>query len=88
VQNAVIGIIVAISFVGLTVVALRSRRVGSGRFGLQIALGAIIGALAAAISVSIRADLVPDTIEATIAVSIVLLAAVAVMAFVIDKRLR
>lgn len=82
-QNAVIGIIVGVSFVGLTLVAMRSRRSGSGAMGFQLGLGVIVGAIAGAIAVSIRADLVPDDIEATMAIVAVLLAATALMVVVI-----
>jgi len=87
VQNAVIGIIVGASFLGLTLVALRSRR-GSGEVGLQLVLGIIVGALAAAIAVAVRADLVPDDVEATVAVAVVMLTTVGLILVVARHQTR
>lgn len=74
-QNAVLGIIVGASFVGLTMVAMQSRRIGLGTLGLQLVLGALVGALAAAVAVSIRADLIPDDLEEAIGIVAVTVAA-------------
>lgn len=87
-QNVVVGIIVAASFIGLTLVALRSKWMGTGAIWFQLAIGTIIGALAAAIAVSIRADLVPDNVEAIIAAGVVVLAAVGLIAIVVDQQSR
>ena len=65
-QNAVIGMILGASLVGLTLVGLRLGRDGWRGAVLKLALGALIGGVAAAVAVAIRADLVPDTIEVTI----------------------
>ena len=87
-QNVVIGIIVGASFVGLTLVAVRSRRTGPGAAGLQLALGVTVGALAAAVAVSVRSDLVPDDTEATIAVVAVVLTAIALVLVVVRHQTR
>jgi hypothetical protein len=67
VQNAVIGMILGASLVGLTLIGLRLGHDGWRGAVLKLALGALIGGVAAAVAVAIRADLVPDTIEVTIA---------------------
>jgi hypothetical protein len=72
VQNAVIGMILGATFVGLTVVALRMRQDGSEGLPIKLALGAMVGGVAAAVAVAIRADLVPDSIEVTVAALLVL----------------
>ena len=87
-QNAVIGIIVGATFLGLMVVAVRSRRSGHGATGLQLALGAVVGALAAATAVSVRADLVPDDIESTVAAVVVLLAVVSIILVLVRHHVR
>ncbi len=87
-QNAVIGIIVGASFVGLTLAAVRFRRRGSDAVGFQLMLGVIVGALAAAIAVSVRADLVPDDAEGTIAVVAVVLSAIALILIVVRHQTR
>jgi ABC-type iron transport system FetAB permease component len=75
VQNAVIGMILGASLVGLTLVGLRLGHGGRRGAAVKLALGALIGGVAAAVAVAIRADLVPDSIEVT--VSAVLFAGVA-----------
>ncbi|MDQ4036624.1 MAG: hypothetical protein M3153_11990 [Chloroflexota bacterium] len=87
-QNAVIGIIVGVSFIGLTLVAMRSGRRGSDAVGIQLILGVVVGALAAAIAVSVRADLVPDDVEATIAIVAVVLSAIALILIVVRHQTR
>ena len=71
-QNAVVGMILGASFIGLTLVALRMRQDGSAGLPLKLALGAVIGGVAAAVAVAIRADLVPDSIEVAVAALLVL----------------
>jgi hypothetical protein len=66
VQNAVIGMILGATLVGLTVIGLRLGHGGWRGTVLKLALGALIGGVAAAVAVAIRADLVPDSIEVTI----------------------
>lgn len=87
-QNAVIGIIVGSTFLGLLLVALRSRRSGQGTIGLQLVLGVVVGALAAAIAVSWRADLVPDSIETAVGAAVVTLATVGLILIVARNRAR
>ena len=87
-QNAVLGIIVGSTFLGLLLVALRSRRGGQGAIGLQLVLGVVVGALAAAIAVSVRADLVPDSIETTVGAAVVTLATVGLILIVTRYRAR
>jgi drug/metabolite transporter (DMT)-like permease len=72
VQNAVVGMILGASFIGLTLVALRMRQDRGESLPLKLALGAVIGGVAAAVAVAIRADLVPDSIEVTVAALLVL----------------
>jgi hypothetical protein len=72
VQNAVVGMILGASFIGLTLVALRVRQDGGQGLPLKLALGAAIGGVAAAVAVSIRTDLVPDSIEVAVAALLVL----------------
>lgn len=72
VQNAVIGMILGASLVGLTLVGLRLGHDGWRGAVLKLALGALIGGVAAAVAVAIRADLVPDTIEVTVSALLVL----------------
>lgn len=71
-QNAVIGMILGASLVGLTLVGLRLGHDGWRGAVLKLALGVLIGGVAAAVAVAIRADLVPDTIEVTISALLVL----------------
>lgn len=71
-QNAVIGMILGASLVGLTLVGLRLGHDGWRGAVLKLALGALIGGVAAAVAVAIRADLVPDTIEVTVSALLVL----------------
>ena len=71
-QNAVVGMILGASFIGLTLVALRMRQDGLEGLPLKLALGAMIGGVAAAVAVAIRADLVPDNIEVVVAALVVL----------------
>lgn len=85
-QNAVIGMIVGASFLGLALVALRSRR--RAAIGLQLALGIIVGALAAGVAVAMRSDLVPDDIEAPVAAAVVVLTAVALILVVARYQTR
>ncbi len=66
-QNAVIGMILGASLVGLTLVGLRLSHGGWHGAVVKLAIGALIGGVAAAVAVAIRADLVPDDIEVTIA---------------------
>lgn len=87
-QNAVIGIIVGVSFVGLTLVAMRSRRRGWDALGFQLILGVVVGTLAAAIAVSVRADLVPDDVEVGVAVIAVILTALALVLVLVRHHLR
>lgn len=82
-QNAVIGMIVGVSFLSLTMVALRSRGRGMPALRIQLTLGAIVGAMAAAIVVSMRADLVPDSVEGFVAAAIVILAALTLTAIAV-----
>ncbi|HET8777010.1 MAG TPA: hypothetical protein VFN76_05045 [Candidatus Limnocylindria bacterium] len=82
-QNAVIGMIVGVSFLGLTLVAVRSRVGGTPALRIQLALGAIVGALAGAIAVAMRADLVPDSVEGFVAVAIVIAAAITLTAIAV-----
>lgn len=70
-QNAVLAMIIGVSFLGLTLVAMASRRGGRGPLGLQLALGTLIGFLAAAVVLSVRTDLVPDEIEVVLGVALV-----------------
>jgi len=88
VQNAVIGIIVGTTLLGLMLVAARSQRFGQGTFGLKLVLGIVIGALAAVAAVSVRADLVPDDIVTTVAVVVVLLAVGGLVLVVVRYRAR
>ncbi|MEA2651370.1 MAG: hypothetical protein QOI85_1091 [Chloroflexota bacterium] len=85
-QNAVIGMIVGASFIGLALVAMRSRR--RAAIGLQLALGIIVGALAAGVAVAMRSDLVPDDIEAPVAAAVVVLTAVALILVVARYQTR
>ena len=71
-QNAVVGMILGASFIGLTLVALRMRQDGAAGLSFKLALGAMIGGVAAAVAVAIRADLVPDNIEVVVAALVVL----------------
>jgi hypothetical protein len=71
VQNAVIGMILGASLVGLTLVGLRLSHGGWRGAVLKLALGAFIGGVAAAVAVAIRADLVPDSIEVTVSALLV-----------------
>lgn len=87
-QNAVIGIMVGTTLLGLMLVATRSQRLGQGTFGLQLVLGLVIGALAAAVAVSVRADLVPDDIESAVAVVVALLAVGGLVMVVVRYRAR
>lgn len=87
-QNAVIGIIVGSTFLGLLLVALRSPRSGKGAIGLQLVLGVVVGALAAAIAVSVRADLVPDSIETAVSAAVITLATVGLVLIVARYRAR
>jgi Flp pilus assembly protein TadB len=86
VQNAVIGIIVGASFLGLALMALQSKR--RAAIGLQLALGIIVGALAAGVAVAMRSDLVPDDIEAPVAAAVVVLTAVALILVVARYQAR
>jgi hypothetical protein len=83
VQNAVIGMIVGVSFLGLTMVAVRSRGGGTPAVRIQLTLGAIVGAMAAAVAVSMRADLVPDSVEGFVAAAIVIVAALTLTAIAV-----
>lgn len=86
-QNAVIGMILGASLVGLTLIGLRMGHGGWRGALVKLALGAYIGGVAAAVAVAIRADLVPDTIE--VIVSAMLVVAVAgVAAFFLFIRRR
>ena len=86
VQNAVIGMILGASFVGLTLVALRSRQDGWRGVGVKLALGVMIGSVAAAVAVAIRADLVADDVDVLVAGIVLLVAAVIVIAIVMRHR--
>jgi hypothetical protein len=78
--------IVGASFIGLALVAMRSRR--RAAIGLQLALGIIVGALAAGVAVAMRSDLVPDDIEAPVAAAVVVLTAVALILVVARYQTR
>jgi hypothetical protein len=86
VQNAVIGMILATSVIGLTLVAMRSRHDGWRGVGVKLALGVLIGGVAAAVAVAIRADLVPDDVE--VAVSAMVLIVALTIAVLITVRFR
>lgn len=86
VQNAVIGMILGASFVGLTLVALQSRQDGWRGTGVKLALGVLIGGVAAAVAVSIRADLVADDVEVLVAGIALIVAAIALIAIVMRHR--
>jgi hypothetical protein len=85
VQNAVIGMILGASLLGLTLVGLRIGHGGWRGTVVKLALGAFIGGVAAAVAVAVRADLVPDTIEVTIA-ALLFLAVSGIAAFVIFRH--
>ena len=86
-QNAVIGMILGASLVGLTLVGLRMGHDGWRGALLKLALGVYIGAVAAAVAVAIRADLVPDTIEVAVGAMLVL-AVAGIAAFFLYLRHR
>jgi hypothetical protein len=85
VQNAVVGMILGASFIGLTLVALRMRQDGSAGLSLKLALGVVIGGVAAAVAVAIRADLVPDSIEVAVA-TLLVVAVACVSAFLLLRH--
>jgi hypothetical protein len=78
--------IVGASFIGLALVAMRSRQ--RAAIGLQLALGITVGALAAGVAVAMRSDLVPDDIEAPVAAAVVVLTAVALILVVARYQTR
>ncbi len=84
-QNAVLGIIVGASFIGLTMMAMQSRRIG---LSLQLALGALVGALAAAVAVSFRADLIPDDIEEAVGIIALAVAAFGIILVAVRRHTR
>ena len=84
-QNAVVGMILGASFIGLTLVALRMSQDGSAGLALKLALGAVIGGVAAAVAVAIRADLVPDSIEVAVA-ALLILGVASVSAFLLLRH--
>jgi hypothetical protein len=86
VQNAMIGMILGASFVGLTLVALRSRHDGWGGVGVKLAIGVLIGGVAAAVVVAMRADLVADDVEVLVAGIVLLVAAVTLTAIIMRHR--
>lgn len=85
-QNAVVGMILGASFIGLTLVALRMRQDGGDGLPLKLALGAVIGGVAAAVAVAVRADLVPDSIEVVVAVLLFLVVAGVSALFILRHR--
>ena len=84
-QNAVVGMILGASFIGLTLVALRMSQDGWAGLPLKLALGAVIGGVAAAVAVAIRADLVPDSIEVAVA-ALLILGVASVSAFLLLRH--
>ena len=85
-QNAVIGMILGATFIGLTLIALRSRHGGWGDAAVRLGMGVLIGAVAAAAAVAIREDLVADEVEMTVAGAVLVLASVTLVAIVMQHR--
>jgi hypothetical protein len=86
VQNAVIGMILGATFIGLTLVALRSRHDGWQGATVRLGIGILIGGVAAAAAVAIREDMVADDVELTVAAAVLILASIALIAIVAQHR--
>jgi ABC-type uncharacterized transport system permease subunit len=86
VQNAMLGMILGATFVGLTMVAVRNRHGGWRGVAMQLAMGALIGAAAALVAVAVREDLIADDVE--VFVGGAALTGIAVVAIVAARRQR
>ena len=84
-QGVVVGMLVAVTLVGLTRAAVAWRRRGSSFLWLQIAVGVAIGGIAAAVVVALRTDFIPDELELGMAVALVIVLAAGIVPLLLNR---